>query len=235
MQEQDLCFILSSVFLKGMCAMDVFRPGGLALTKKAVDAANIEAGSSALDIGCGFGASLVFLQEQYGLNVCGVDSSAVAVEKATKALGDGKVFCADAYGLPFEKESFELVLMECVLTLIPDAQQALQEALRVLKPGGTLVVSGLSGTESEGVCDGGRINKARLVAYLESQGMELLLVSDETQSLRRFVAELIFEYDSIENYIAAADSELGGTVLSCNVPIKGTGYTLVVARKKAKV
>ena len=215
--------------------MEVFRPGGLALTKKAVDAAGIKKGGKALDIGCGLGTSLVFLREQYGLEVYGIDTAPAAVERSAKIIGAGNVLCADACTLPFETESFELVLMECVLTLIADAQQALQEALRVLKPGGVLVISGLSATESEGICDGGRINKARLSAYLEAQGMELLLVSDETQSLRRFVAEIIFEYDSIENYIAAADSELGGSVLSCNVPINGTGYTLVVARKKAKV
>ena len=105
----------------------------------------------------------------------------------------------------------------------------------MLKTGGALVISGLCGAQSDEICYGGRINKGRLTAYLETEGMELLLISDETQSLHRFVAEIIFEYDSLENYIAAADSELGGSVLSCNVPIKGTGYTLVVARKKAKV
>ena len=235
MQEQGLCFILFTVFMKGKRVMEVFRPGGLELTKKAVDTAKIKPGDKALDIGCGFGASLVLLKEQYGLDVYGIDSAVSAVEKAAKALGADKVRCADACALPFEKDSFELVLMECVLTLISEPEKALQEALRVLKPGGTLIISGLCGGDSAKICEAGRVNTARLMTYLEEQGLELLLVSDESPCLRRFVAEIIFEYDSIENYIAAADRELGGSVLSCNVPIKGTGYVLISARKKAKV
>lgn len=235
MQECLFCFILFAVLMKGTHTMEVFRPGCQELTKKAVDAAKIKPGGKALDIGCGFGASLVFLKEQYGLDVYGIDSAPPAVEKAAKLIGGDKAFCADACALPFENESFELVLLECVLTLISEPEQALQEALRVLKPGGALIISGLCGTQSERISYCGLINTARLTAYLEAQGLEMVLVSDETQSLRRFVAEIIFEYDSIENYIAAADRELGGSVLNCNVPVKGTGYVLISARKKAKV
>ena len=212
--------------------MRVFRPGGLELTKKAVDMLGLKPGDKVLDIGCGLGASLKFLAESYGADVRGVDFAPEAVRKTAELIGEGRALCADACRLPFEDESFQLVLMECVLTLIPEPELALSEALRVLAPEGALVISGLCGAGPGAVCSGGRLNTAGLTQYLEAQGMEIALLSDETAALRRFVAEVIFEYDSIEQYTAHADRELGGSVLSCNVPVKGTGYVLVAAKKK---
>ena len=50
---------------------------------------------------------------------------------------------ADAYGLPFEDESFDLVYMITVINEIPDIPRALKEFHRLLKPSGTLVFSEL--------------------------------------------------------------------------------------------
>ena len=214
--------------------MRVFRPGGLELTQKAVDTANIKAGDKALDIGCGFGDSLKFLRDTFGLDTYGVDSAKAAVDKATELMGRDKVLCADASSLPFEDGSFQLVLMECVLTLIAEPEKALDEAVRVLSPGGTLIISGLSRASGDALCSEGCINISALRKALEERNMHIALLSDETEELKRFVAEIIFEYDSIENYIRAADAALGGNVLGCKVPKKGTGYVLLSARKNNK-
>jgi SAM-dependent methyltransferase len=48
----------------------------------------------------------------------------------------------DAESLPFEDESFELVLGHAILHHIPDLDRAFAEFLRVLKPGGTVVFAG---------------------------------------------------------------------------------------------
>lgn len=49
--------------------------------------------------------------------------------------------CGDATKLPFEDASFDAVTMFDVLEHIPDDRQAIMEALRVLKPGGFLLIS----------------------------------------------------------------------------------------------
>jgi GT2 family glycosyltransferase/SAM-dependent methyltransferase len=49
--------------------------------------------------------------------------------------------CGDATDLPFEDESFDAVTMFDLLEHVPDDRQAIQEAFRVLRPGGFLLVS----------------------------------------------------------------------------------------------
>ena len=210
--------------------MELFRPGGLTLTQKAADVIGLVPGDRVLDIGCGLGTSLNFLREKYNIEAFGVDLHPEVAEKAKAHLGADNVFCADACALPFEDSIFDTVLMECVLTLTESPEKALAQAYRVLKPGGHLVVSSLDGADK--LLDNGRIGRGALLEKLEEFGFDVVSVSDETSSLRRFVAEIIFEYDSIEKYIEAANHELGGSVLNCNVPIKGTGYVLIIARKE---
>ena len=211
--------------------MSLFRPGGLELTKKAADFIGLKNGDRVLDIGCGLGGSLIFLRDSYGIVPFGADIEPATAEKAKAALGTDCVICADACRLPFDEESFDAIFMECVLTLIPEPVKALREAKRVLSPGGFLVISALEGGKGS-LVEEGRICRAELERFLEGMGFELCASFDETASLRDFVAEIIFRYDSIARYIEAANAELGGSVLLCGVPPKGTGYMLMLAKKE---
>lgn len=111
-----------------------------------VDALGDPKGKRVLDVGCGYCYHTRRLADR-GLTITAVDFSSVALDHArenlTKAGIADKVTLqqADATALPFEDSSFDHVLMWGVLMHVPQAEKALLELGRVLKPGGKLVLS----------------------------------------------------------------------------------------------
>lgn len=117
-------------------------PDALAAT---IDLLASELGGSArvLDVGVGTGLLALPLVAR-GLHVDGVDLSAPMLRRATaKAPPRTRVglTVADATQLPFHDDAFDGAFMRHVLHLVPGWRQVLAEAVRVVRPGGTLVVS----------------------------------------------------------------------------------------------
>ncbi len=47
---------------------------------------------------------------------------------------------ADSQALPYDDESYDIVIMHLILAVVPSPALALKEAARVLKPGGTILI-----------------------------------------------------------------------------------------------
>lgn len=101
------------------------------------------AGEQALDIGCGTGNHTIWLAEM-GLRVTGLDESPAMLEvAAAKTAGTDlpvEWVLGDAHGLPFEAERFDLVVSVAALEFADDRSAVLREAMRLLRPGGRLVL-----------------------------------------------------------------------------------------------
>jgi len=97
----------------------------------------------ALDAGCGTGF-LSFELQARGHRVTGVDFApamlAEARRKATERGAPVRLEQADAEQLPFPAGSFDLVISRHVLWTLPHPEAAIGEWIRVLRPGGRLVV-----------------------------------------------------------------------------------------------
>lgn len=57
------------------------RPGGLSITKRAMELCKFEKGAKILDVGCGYGATVEYLQNNYDVEAMGIDLSTVLIEK----------------------------------------------------------------------------------------------------------------------------------------------------------
>jgi ubiquinone/menaquinone biosynthesis C-methylase UbiE len=96
----------------------------------------------ALDLGCGTGNCPLELLKR-GFDVIGLDASEGMLEVArSKGLNCVK---GDAYELPFEDETFDLVLSVTMFEFIHEPERALREIHRVLKPGGEVVIGTMNG------------------------------------------------------------------------------------------
>jgi demethylmenaquinone methyltransferase/2-methoxy-6-polyprenyl-1,4-benzoquinol methylase len=104
-------------------------------------------GGRYLDIGTGTG-DLVFeiLNQSANVLIDGIDPSeqmlAIAKDKAAKrSVGDSVAFfAADALDLPMESDTYDGIVSGFCFRNIERRQKALGEMLRVLKPGGMLVI-----------------------------------------------------------------------------------------------
>ena len=97
-------------------------------------------GFATLDFGCGEGRVSRDLTER-GHRVIGFDGSPGMVEAAREADPEGEYLVADATSLPFEDDSFDLVVAYNVLMDVDDVGASVREAARVLMTGGRLCLS----------------------------------------------------------------------------------------------
>lgn len=101
-------------------------------------------GARVLEVGCGTGAVTRVLTTWPGVaETMGVDPSPVFVAKARELAGGLTRIAfeeADARSLPFAGGRFDAVVFHTTLCHVPGPEVALQEAVRVLRPGGCLVV-----------------------------------------------------------------------------------------------
>jgi phosphatidylethanolamine/phosphatidyl-N-methylethanolamine N-methyltransferase len=109
-------------------------------------------GGRVLDVGVGTGLSL----SDYAptTRVCGVDISEPMLRKAQNRVRALKLAnvetlaVMDATNLAFKDGSFDAVVAQYVITAVPDPEGALDDFVRVLRPGGELILVNHIGAES---------------------------------------------------------------------------------------
>ncbi len=94
-----------------------------------------------LDLGCGTGRNFDTIRDS-GRTVVGVDRSSDQLRLA-RTRSDGPLIEADAAVLPFADASFDTVIAMWISTDVDDFPGALDEAVRVLRPGGLLICYGV--------------------------------------------------------------------------------------------
>lgn len=116
--------------------------GSMEATRQLLAMARVEEGEFVLDVGCGVGATPVYLVKERGCRVVAVDLLTTMVhqarERAARQGAEGSIVfaAADARRLPFADGAFDAVIMESLNVFFEQKLQAVREYARVTRSGG---------------------------------------------------------------------------------------------------
>lgn len=110
--------------------------------RNAIELLNLHADDRVLIVGVGTGADLPLLPTD--TEIVGVDFSRAMLRGAAGKLDVAPVqtqlIAADAMSLPFRDRSFDAVILNLILSVVPDGRTCLREVSRVSRPGARIVV-----------------------------------------------------------------------------------------------
>lgn len=120
--------------------------GGLKATSELLKMCHLSTDKYVLDVGCGVGLTACYIARNYACRVVGVDLSDEMLSLASQRIrrqGIERIELkkADAQDLPFEDNTFDLVISESVVSFVSNKERALAEYARVTKPGGYIGIN----------------------------------------------------------------------------------------------
>lgn len=183
--------------------------------------ASLKEGEVVLDLGSGAGFDCFLAASKVGVTgkVIGIDMTPEMLDKARDNARKGsyknvEFRLGEIENLPVADNSVNTVISNCVINLSNDKQKVFDEAFRVLRPGGRLMVSDIvilkelpdfikDSVDAYVGCVSGAIKKSEYLKAIKASGFEAVRVIDET----------IFPLDCVINDPAAkvAIDDLGMT------------------------
>jgi arsenite methyltransferase len=220
------------------------RPGEFKLTEKAIELCNLTKEDKILDLGCGMGATISYLYENYKIKGVGIDPSEKLLSKAKENCPIGEFVKSQGEELPFPDESFDCVFAECTLSLMSDLNAAIHEVNRVLKKDGWFVVtdvysknpSALQELESYSFqsCMRGLYDLELLQKKLKDADFQIVYMGDYSDLLKELMVKIIFTYGSMDVFWSKAASNDTCTI-GCEFQEKlklcKPGYFILIGKK----
>ena len=187
-------------------------PGGTALTGRLLGLAGVapadcrtgESGTErkvplkVLDLGAGNGETMCYLLEQ-GFDVSGVDRKS---EPPAREAVRGRIKKGDMTALPFPDQSFDLCMAECSVSVCGDGPAALKEAYRVLRWGGSLLLSDVCFSKENAPCLSmpGSVTRPLWERECVRAGFAVRAWRDETPLWREFFLESLWNDNADEEF-----------------------------------
>lgn len=231
--------IYESCLFEGITG-DTLRPGGFNLTKKAMEFCSFRKGSHLLDLGCGKGATVEYIHDNYGYNCTGIDLSLILIAEGLKKNPYGNLVVGSCEKLSFEDSCMDGVMAECSFSLMKNKEAVLNEAKRVLRSHGKLIISDIYSRNQERnqIYNDISIETCILDAFLEDElkellatcGFKVLLFEDYTNLLKELMCTIIMEYGSVKHFWEMiAGESIDCEKLNCAVTGLKPGYFLCIA------
>lgn len=106
---------------------------------------NLQRGESVLEVACGTGDLACHMAAKHGVSVQAIDFAAGMIEAGQKhpdaASADVTLCVMDGTKLEFPDSSFDAAISNFGVFLFPEREKGMREMLRVLKPGGRIVMT----------------------------------------------------------------------------------------------
>jgi arsenite methyltransferase len=176
--------------------------------------AGINTGDSVLDLGSGAGNDCFVARALVGETgkVTGLDFTDEMIQRAkwnNSKLGFNNVefLKGDIENMPLPDKSYDVVISNCVLNLVPDKKKAFTEIYRVLKKDGHFCVSDIvldgvlpakirEAAELYAGCVSGAMQKNEYLNVIKSAGFKNIQIKSEMKSV--IPEDLVLEYISLE-------------------------------------
>jgi arsenite methyltransferase len=220
------------------------RPGGLALTERALTFCSLPEGARVLDVGCGVGATVEYLSQEHRYAAFGVDTSSLLLEEGIERKPNLGLLRGTAEKQPFPDRCFSALFCECVLSLLHDPASALKEFARVLRPGGFLILADVYARlpdEASSLqhlpvhcCLKGALGRSLIIATVEESGFAAVIWEDHSAFLKQLAAQLIFSFGSLKAFWATTCSGEDPEAIKETVQRARPGYYLLIARRRAR-
>lgn len=165
-------------------------------------------GKKLLDIACASGHDLMHYQNEFGCDVYGVDASDAEAKLAQERLGNpDKVKVGFSYDLPFENETFDIVVSKYAPQNFEDIAAFYKEAERVLKPGGhflILTTHPMRHFLEKTAKPRDYFKKEVVTSWIYEHTLSLQEVS---HTMNDYFSDFFFEHFTLEKYLEETDTK----------------------------
>jgi len=202
--------------------------------------ASLTEGETVLDLGSGAGFDCFLSAKRVGNTgkIIGVDMTPEMISQARKNAEAGNYHnvefrLGEIENLPVETDSVDAVISNCVINLVPNKRSAFQEAFRVLKPGGRLMVSDIvvlkklpepiiNSIDAYIQCISGAILEDEYIQAIKDAGFEDVRIIEQTGFPIDVVAINPQLMDTVKEMGIPMDKlkELAGQIVSIKVEAK---------------
>ena len=199
--------------------------------------ASLREGETVLDLGSGAGFDCFLAARQVGKSgkVIGVDMTPEMLDKARGNAKKGEFTnvefrLGEIENLPVADNQVDMVISNCVINLAPDKERVFQEAFRVLKPGGRLMVSDIvlkkelpeeirNSVAAYTACVAGAETRENYLGAIRAAGFQEARILDETVFPTKVFANDPTAQEIMKNLNIAPQKarELGESVISLKV------------------